>query len=77
MQKEILTMTTDEAFEQLLNTRGIYKTLVLHRGTVGSMKALLKTDPSKITLDKKIELLKKAGYKMKQDIVWCSPVLSV
>ena len=66
-------MTTDEAFEKLLNTRGIYKTLGVHRGTVGSMKALLKNDEVKISLDKKIELLKKAGYIMKQDIVWKEP----
>lgn len=66
-------MTTDEAFEQLLNTRGIYKTLELHRGTIGSMKDALKNGNVKITLDRKIELLKKAGYAMKQDIIWSEP----
>lgn len=73
MQKLILLMTTDEAFEQLLSTRGIYKTLVLHRGTIGKMKSDLQTGHAKITLDKKIELLQKAGYKIVQEMKWDEP----
>lgn len=70
-------MTTDEAFDQLLNTRGIYKILELHRGTVGKMKSDLQTGHAKITLDKKIELLEKAGYIKKQDIVWNNPTENI
>ena len=63
-------MTTDEAFEKLLNTRGIYKVLELHRGTIGKMKDNLRTGTAHISLDKKIELLKKAGYQVVQEMQW-------
>ena len=66
-------MTTHEAFQQLLNTRGIYKTLGLHRGTVGKMRSDLRDGKGNVSLDKKIELLRKAGYNMLQEMDWGPP----
>jgi hypothetical protein len=63
-------MTTDEAFIQMINIRGIFHKLDLAKGTVGKMRSDLITGNAKISLDKKIELLKKAGYKVKQEMEW-------
>jgi uncharacterized membrane protein (DUF2068 family) len=63
-------MTTDEAFEHMIPTRGIYHKLGLAKGTVGKMRNDLKTGNAKILIDRKIALLQKAGYKLKQEIVW-------
>jgi hypothetical protein len=63
-------MKTNQAFHEMLNTRGIYKTLGLAKGTVGKMRNDLKTGLHAITLDKKIELLLRAGYTVKQDMEW-------
>lgn len=65
-------MTTDEAFEALLNTRGIYKELGITRGAVGSFKTMLK-DGKGISIDLKIKLLEKSGYNIKQEMIWEKP----
>ncbi|HRH59047.1 MAG TPA: hypothetical protein PL045_00645 [Chitinophagaceae bacterium] len=63
-------MTTDQAFQEMIHTRGIYKILELHRGTVGKIKDDIKTGRQGISLDKKIEMLQKAGYKIAQEMIW-------
>ena len=62
-------MTTKEAFEKLLSTRGIYKVLGMHRGTISSMKARIKDDtyPSEEQMSKLLEL---AGWKVVQEKKW-------
>ncbi len=66
-------MTTDKAFEEMINKRGIYNKLGLTKGGVGRMRYDLRNNINNITLDLKINLLQKAGYKIVQDIVWKQP----
>ncbi len=66
-------MTTDQAFEKMITTRSIYQTLGLTKGGVGKIRFDLKNNIKSITLDRKISLLQKAGYKITQNIVWKQP----
>jgi len=66
-------MTTDKAFEEMTNKRGIYNKLGLTKGGVGRMRYDLRNNINNITLDLKISLLQKAGYKITQNIVWKQP----
>lgn len=63
-------MTTNEAFEKMINTRGIYRTLGLTKGTVGKMRSDMRAGLNNISLDKKIAHLQKAGYLIKQEMQW-------
>lgn len=63
-------MTTDLAFRIMISTRGIYKTLGLAKGTVAKWRHDIKTGNNKISLDKKVELLLKAGFKIRQEMRW-------
>ena len=67
-------MTTDEAFAKLLNTQFIARELGIKHGTFGSLKNSFFTGRKTVSLDKKVELLKKAGYTIEQEIVWGQPV---
>ncbi|MDP9231004.1 MAG: hypothetical protein M3O67_10105 [Bacteroidota bacterium] len=66
-------MTTEEAFEEMMNKRGIYHVLGIAHGTAAKMRSDMRAAKNNISLDKKIELLKKAGYDMVQDIIWKEP----
>ena len=72
--KSLIKMNTNEAFNQMINTRGIYHKLALARGTVGKLRHDLKTGVHAISLDKKIELLLKAGYNVKREMKWKLPL---
>lgn len=63
-------MTTDEAFDKMINTRGIFHVLELPKGTVGSLRNDIKTARAGVSLEKKIALLKKAGYQVVQEMEW-------
>ncbi|NNV57376.1 hypothetical protein [Limnovirga soli] len=63
-------MTTNEAFEQMINTRGIFRILGLTKGTVGKMRSDMRAGLNNISLDKKIAHLQKAGYIIKQEMKW-------
>jgi len=65
-------MTTEVAFRIMINTRGIHKILHVRRGTVGKWRHDLKNE-AKISLDKKTELLERAGYVIHQDTRWLLP----
>lgn len=65
-------LTTDEAFKEMINTRGIYKRLGIHEGTVRRMRSDMRAGIKNITLDKKVELLTKAGFPMVQEMRWDS-----
>jgi hypothetical protein len=70
-------MTTEEAFEEMMNTRGIYHKLGIAKGTAGKMRSDMRDGLNNISLDKKIELLKKAGYEIKQEMIWRAPDNSI
>lgn len=63
-------MTTDEAFAKMIATKGMAKKLGLSDSTFGSIKYAFRTGKKTVSLDKKIELLQKAGYAIQQDIIW-------
>lgn len=63
-------MSTEEAFNQMIFTRGIYHKIGLAHGTVASMRHAIKKGKNNISLDKKIELLQRAGYKIAQPMLW-------
>lgn len=63
-------MTTKVAFLKLISERGIYKRLELHRGRIGNMKNLIKSNDEYPSEDKMQELLEKAGYKIIQERKW-------
>lgn len=63
-------MTTEEAFNKMIFTRGIYHKIGLAHGTVASMRNAIKTGKNNISLDKKIQLLERAGYEIKQPMLW-------
>lgn len=60
---------TREAFEALINQRGIYKLLGVDRSTVSNWKSYLEAGKS-ISLDKMEEMLIKAGANAVQEKVW-------
>jgi len=64
------TMTTDEALTKLFAIRGIYKKMDISINAFHALKNSFKTGRYNITLDKKIELLTKAGFVKEQDIEW-------
>ena len=57
-------MNIDEAFEQLLKKKNAAKTLGINKSTFSSYKYSLVTGRAIVTLDKKVELLERAGYKV-------------
>ena len=63
-------MTTEIAFRILLFQPGVFRTLNVRRGTVGKWRSNYKKDPESISLNKKIELLQRAGFKMYQETRW-------
>ena len=63
-------MTTDEALTKLFSIRGIYKKMDMSINAFHAMKNSFKTGRYNISLDKKIELLTKAGFVKEQDIEW-------
>lgn len=63
-------MTTEEAFKELLNTRGMSTKLGVKRTTWGRMKSDFLKGTAKVSLDKQIELLQKAGYEVVQEMKW-------
>jgi len=68
------TATTDEAFEQMIHTRGIYKQLNLAQYTVMRIRLDLKKGALSMSLDRKIELLKLAGWHIAQEMKWAKKV---
>ena len=66
-------MTTDEAFKKMINTPKIFKVLEMKADSLYSIRHHFNNGSQFISLDKKISLLQKAGYKMMQDIVWKQP----
>ena len=63
-------MTRDEAFEKVIFTRGISKELGVPDYVVRSLRQEFKKPDGKISIDKKIEILLKAGYRMIQQEAW-------
>lgn len=57
-------MSIEEAFEELLNKKNAAKVLGIHKATFSSYKIRA----SAVTLDKKKELLEKAGYVVKVEV---------
>jgi uncharacterized membrane protein (DUF2068 family) len=66
-------MTTTEAFTQLINTRGMSTQLGVKRTTWGRMKTDFLKGTAKVSLDKQIELLQKAGFEVVQEMKWGNP----
>ena len=64
------TMTTDEALTRLFAIKGIYKKVGMSMSSYSALKNNFKTGRYNISLDKKIELLTKAGFVKEQDIIW-------
>jgi len=60
---------TRQAFNLLIQERGIYKRLGVDRSTVATWKIYL-NDGKKISLDKMNEILIRGGAEMKQDALW-------
>lgn len=60
---------TREAFEALIQERGIYKRLGVERSTVATWKIYLKKGKN-ISLDKMVEMLLKAGASVVQEKIW-------
>lgn len=63
-------MTTNEAFTIMIATKGMARKLGISDSTFGSIKNAFKTGKKTVSLDKKIELLQRAGYSIQQDIIW-------
>ncbi|MBA3648125.1 MAG: hypothetical protein H0W62_06175 [Chitinophagales bacterium] len=65
-------MTTDEAFTQMIHTRGMHTRI--DRTAKYMTWIRVKNQRHKgISLELKIHLLQKAGFKMLQDIEWGEP----
>ena len=64
------TMTTDEALTKLFSIKGIHNKMDINISTFSALKNSFNTGRYKITLDKKIELLTKAGFMKEQEISW-------
>ena len=58
----------EEAFYQVINTRGIYRQLGIAEGTVSSLRTAFKN--GRVTINKMREILSLAGYKMVQQEKW-------
>ena len=69
----MVTLTTDEAIEMLFSIRGMAKKLGMNVSAFGNLKHNYKTGKANVTLDKKIELLTKAGFIKEKDIDWKQP----
>jgi glutamate synthase domain-containing protein 1 len=67
---------TKQAFEMMLQERGIYKKLGVDTSTVANWKTYLKQGKS-ISLDKMEEMLTKAGATVAQEKLWKVPGASV
>lgn len=63
-------MTTELAFRIMISSRGIYKKLAVTKGTVARWRHNIKTGSGSISLDRKVDLLKKAGFILKQEMRW-------
>ena len=63
-------MSTAKAFEKMINTRAIHRKLGIDSQQVRNYRNVLKTGLTNISLDKKIELLEKAGYMVLQEMEW-------
>jgi hypothetical protein len=68
-------MTTDQAFWEMINTRGIYHRLGLSAYTVRRMRLDLKNGVLNTSLERKMELLLMAGYHLVQEPKWQAPRL--
>ena len=64
------TMTTDEALTKLFAIKGIHNQIGMSISTFSALKNSFNTGRYNITLDKKIELLTKAGFVKEQEISW-------
>ncbi len=63
-------MTTEQAFEKMINERGIHNQLGIDSGTVRWYRNQIKENQKFPTIDKMIELLKRAGWKVKREMEW-------
>lgn len=63
-------MTTELAFRIMISTPGVYKKLGVAKGTVAAWRYNIKTGARKISLDRKVELLNKAGFCLLQEMRW-------
>jgi len=62
-------MKTIEAFTEMINQRGIHKTLEMNSASVRTLRR--RANMCKYTSqDKMIELLKKAGYRILSEMTW-------
>lgn len=61
-------MTTKEAFKELIDERGAYKTLGIPNSTLRSLRDNFKK--GKVSIEKMEALLEKAGYKVIQEKLW-------
>ena len=65
---------TRQAFEKMLEVRGVYKYLGVEPPTVSNWKRYL-TEGKAVSLDKMEEMLEKFGARVKQEKVWRMPYL--
>lgn len=63
-----LGMTTNEAFEQIIEDRGRLKKIGINQSTIRSLRK--RFYEKKLTIDKMEELLLMAGAKVKQEKLW-------
>lgn len=64
-------MTTNEAFAQLVNKRAWYVGTGITEDEGSNLKARFKL--GKVSLEKQIEVLKKAGFRVVQEMDWGLP----
>lgn len=65
-------MTTNEAFSKLIHTRGAHKLI----GRTAKYMTWLRAKDAEgngISLEAKINMLQKAGWKIRQEMVWGEP----
>ncbi len=55
-------MNLDDAFMEMLTTKGMAKQLDIKRGTFSTMQYDVKTKRKEISMERKISLLQQAGY---------------
>ncbi len=68
-------MTTQEAFKEMIQDRGIHNDLELSGGYVRKVRKAINDNPDTpehwgISLDKMHQLLQKVGYSKKQETLW-------
>ena len=63
-------MKTDEAFEKMINTTGIYKKIKISCVYQQILKKRFKKKTNSISLEKKYRLLITAGYSIKSELKW-------